>query len=222
LFAFCGNAFAQKTNKKKSTAAETTRTMDSHSKSFTDSTFLQHLAKVYSDSTFIFMDSLLPDTGYINTMGKQPLVDSGEIVSFYKQLLLKPLGWTSDFEHIFTAAQIRELDSIVSQFEKETTNEIAIVTIDSTQTTKDKFDDFIPGLHNNWGVGKKIKNNGIVIGISAGLRSIRISNGYGIEPKLSDTETKKIIDNIIVPEYKKGNYFEGTKKGLLLIMQKIR
>jgi uncharacterized membrane protein YgcG len=55
-----------------------------------------------------------------------------------------------------------------------------------------------------------------------GLRKIRINNGFGIETKLTDTDTKKIMDDIILPEFKKGNYFEGTKNGVLALMQKIR
>jgi uncharacterized protein len=39
---------------------------------------------------------------------------------------------------------------------------------------------------------------------------------------LTDAETKKIIDDIILPEFKKGNYFEGTKGGLLALMEKVR
>jgi uncharacterized membrane protein YgcG len=77
-------------------------------------------------------------------------------------------------------------------------------------------------IANNWGIGKKGKNNGILIGISTGLRKIRINNGYGIETKLTDTETKKIINDFILPEFEKGNYFEGTKNGLLALMQKVR
>lgn len=114
------------------------------------------------------------------------------------------------------------MDSIIDKFEKETTNEIAIVTIDSSWTTKESFDSLTLAIARNWGVGKKDKNNGILIGISTGLRKIRIQNGYGIEAILTDAETKKIINDIIIPEFKKGNYFEGTKSGLLALMQKVR
>ncbi|MGN6438677.1 MAG: TPM domain-containing protein [Agriterribacter sp.] len=136
--------------------------------------------------------------------------------------LPKPLGWTSDYEHIFSKDQISELDSIIENFERETTNQIAIVTIESSRVSLEEFDDLILKIGNHWGVGVKGVNNGIVIGISTGLRKIRICNGYGIEAKLTNDETKQIIDNVIFPEYKKGNYFEGTKKGLLALMQKVR
>ncbi len=135
---------------------------------------------------------------------------------------LEPTGWVSDFEQIFSVGQIAELDSIIAHFEKETTNEIAIVTIDKSWTTKESFDSLTMALAKNWGIGKKDKNNGILIGICTGLRIIRIQNGSGIAEKLTDKETKKIIDQIIISEFKKGNYFEGIKNGLLALMQKVR
>ena len=135
---------------------------------------------------------------------------------------IKALGWTNDYEHIFSIDQISELDSIISAFEKETTNEIAIVTIERSLISKESFDSLTLAIAKNWGVGKKAKNNGVLIGISTGLRMIRIQNGYGIEAKLTNAETKKIIDDIILPEFKKGDYFKGTKSGLLALMQKIR
>ena len=135
---------------------------------------------------------------------------------------LEPLGWVSDFEHIFSGSQILELDSIISHFEKETTNEIAIVTLEKSWTTKENFDSMVYAISKNWGIGKNDKNNGILIGICTELRSIRIQNGAGIVEKLTDKETKKIIDKIIIPEFKKGNYFDGVKSALLALMQKVR
>lgn len=150
------------------------------------------------------------------------LETEGFIGNTYKiNIPLKPAGWTNDFEFIFTKSQIAILDSLIGNYEKRTTNEIAIVTIDSAWTTKERFDSLVLAIHNGWGVGKKEKNNGIVIGLSAGLRLIRISNGYGIESQLSDADTKKIIDSVIIPDFRQSNFFEGTRQGLLAIMSEV-
>ena len=138
------------------------------------------------------------------------------------QPALKPTGWTNDFEHILTAAQVVYLDSLIGNFENETSIEIAVVTIDTSVVDKAGFEKFIKNLSNEWGVGKKGLNNGIVIGISAGLKKIRIHNGYGIEPMLSDTETKRIIDEIMIPEFRNAAYFEGIEKTILAIISKLK
>ena len=217
-------SYGQKPKWKKSKTTVIAKTVDTKENPLKDTTFLNQLAKVYGDSIFTIVDSLLKDTAFLKSIGDTSVFGYGEFVSSqYKvQFPIKSLGWTSDFEHIFSSDQISELDSIISNFEKETTNEIAIVTIESSWTTKESFDSLTLAIAKNWGIGKKGKNNGILIGISTGLRTIRIQNGYGIEAKLTDAETKKIIDDIILPEFKNGKYFEGTKSGLIALMQKVR
>lgn len=146
--------------------------------------------------------------------------DTGNDVSKTSQVP-KQRGWVNDFVMLFSKEEKSYLDSLLSNYEKETSNEIAIVTIPDSWTTPEKFDSLIVAIHNQWGVGKKDKNNGILIGISPTLRKIRISNGYGIEAILTDDETKKIIESIIIPEYKQEHFFEGTKKGILAIQSKL-
>ena len=216
--------YGQKPKGKKSKATVITEPVDNKQNPLQDTVLLNQLAKIYGDSVKTIVDSLLKDTAFLNSIGGTSLWDCGEFVSSaYKiHFPIKSLGWTSDYEHIFTSEQISELDSIIGKFEQETTNEIAIITIDSSWTTKERFDSLVLTIANDWGVGKKGLNNGIVIGISTGLRKIRINNGYGIETKLTDAETKKVIDDTILPEFKNGNYFKGTKNGVLALMQKIR
>jgi uncharacterized protein len=175
-----------------------------------------------SDKTYV--DSLLNDSSFVKVFGRSQSLDEGEFVSSaYKiELPAKPAGWTSDYEQLFTKGQVDSLNSLISHFEAETSNEIAVVTIDRRWTTEDKFDSLVTDIGNYWGVGKKGKNNGIVLGISAGLRKIRISNGYGIEAKLSDNESKEIIDSTIIPYFKEGKFYEGVSRGLAKIMQQLR
>ncbi|HLK27940.1 MAG TPA: TPM domain-containing protein [Puia sp.] len=225
LVALFDSSYGQKAKEAKPKGTVTiTKTVEAKRNPLQDTAFLNQFAKVYGDSIRKNVDSLLKDTAFLKSIGDTTVLHYGEFVSskYTVQFPIRPLGWTSDFEHIFSREQISVLDSIIGKFKKETTNEIAIVTIDSSWITKEKFDSLILEIHNGWGVGRKNINNGIVIGICMGLRKIRISNGNGIVVKLSDAETKKIIDEIIIPEFKKGDYFEGTKKGLLELMQKVR
>ena len=140
----------------------------------------------------------------------------------FAQKIPAPKGWVNDFEHLLTSREEQTLDSLLALFEKQTTNQLALVTLDSNFTTAAAFDDFIISLHNSWGVGLKGKNNGIVVGISAQLRRIRISNGEGIIARLSDAETARIIDEIMIPEFKKGAYFTGIQNGLIAIIAKLQ
>jgi uncharacterized protein len=222
LILFFYSSFGQNPKQKKSKEITIAKTVYSKSNPLKDTAFINKLSRLNRDSVNTIIDSLLNNTTFLKSIDDSS--EFGEFASVIYKILypLKSLGWTSDYEQIFSSQEVTELDSILNDFEYKTSNEIVVVTFDSSWTTKEKFDDFVKSIHNDWGVGKKHKNNGIVIGICTNLRKIRINNGYGIELKLTDKETKKIIDEIMLPEYKKGNYFEGTKNGILALMQKVR
>lgn len=131
------------------------------------------------------------------------------------------VGFVNDFEEIFTQDQIKELNDIISKHETETTNEIVIVTITSFEPYETLFD-YSLDLANYWGIGKKDKDNGVAIVFGQKIRQIRIQVGYGLENKLKDEEAKKIIDDIIIPEFKKGDFYTGIKNGLIAIIKEIK
>lgn len=132
--------------------------------------------------------------------------------------LPKQNGWVNDFDELYEEEEFSTLDNLISTFEKQTRIEIVLVTLDTMCVSKDKFDDLTLYMANTWRVGKKIENNGILIGISQGYRKIRIQNGYGIEKLISDDETKMIINLYFIPYFRNGNYFQGTVNGVKGLM----
>jgi uncharacterized protein len=138
-----------------------------------------------------------------------------------KDSIPEPLGFVNDFENIFSAKQERYLDSMIGSFEKRTTIQIALITVDTSMVSRADFDDYIVKLANRWGVGQKEKRNGIAVGISKIYRHMRIANGYGIEKIMFYAQTKTIIDTAFLPYFKKGEYFQGTVSGLKAIMKKL-
>lgn len=149
-----------------------------------------------------------------------------ETVKLFRQIywnaLPKQKGWVNDYERIFSDDEERKLDSIISKYEKETTVEIAIVTIDTIKVEKDKFEALSLHIAKAWGVGKKGKDNGVLIGVSKGYRKIRIELGNGISKVISDQDAKGIIENDFIPEFKKGNYYQGMVNGITRLMDYLR
>jgi uncharacterized protein len=132
-----------------------------------------------------------------------------------------PIGFVNDFENILTAEQIDTLSQIIINHKKLTTNEIAIVTIDSIAPYKTLFD-YTLDLFNTWGIGTKEKNNGVAVVFGTEIREIRIMVGKGMESKLTAGEAKAIIYDNILPKFKEGNYYDGVKIGLLKIIEEIK
>lgn len=133
-----------------------------------------------------------------------------------------PMSWTNDYEGLFTQDQKMTLNDSMSNFHKETSIQICIVTLDTIYTTKEKFNDLALHIANVWGVGHGDKNNGVLICISSGYRMMRICNGKGIEKVLSTDETKKIINDYCVPSFRKADYFKGTLDGLTALIKILR
>lgn len=132
-----------------------------------------------------------------------------------------PLGWVSDFEGDFTLSEIQSLEGIIKDFEKRTSIEIAVITIPKGAVSKGDFEKLSLKIARAWKVGKKKKNNGILIAVSKGHRMIRIQNGSGVQDELSDSETKRIIDDVIIPRFKQDQYYLGVFEGILEIVKNI-
>ena len=115
--------------------------------------------------------------------------------------------------------QLEKLTLKIREFEKNTTNQIVIVSIKSIGKYKD-FDKFALDLSNYNGIGLKEKNNGLSIIFSKNLKKIRISTGTGTEKILTDEICKKIIDQNIIPEFKNGDFYNGIEKGLNKLITK--
>ena len=93
--------------------------------------------------------------------------------------------------------------------------EIALVTLDSSMTNRKDFSKTVLALANKWGVGKKGKNNGILIGISKQLITIWLRTGTGLEKKLDNKQTTDIIKTVFLPRFKQNKFYEGTKQGVI-------
>ena len=167
---------------------------------------------LYVFASFIFPNYIgIPFTAY---QSQKEWKEADSITKFPK-----PIGFVNDFEQIFTIEQRQLLEMKLTEYEKSTTREFVIITIDSIKPYEN-IKNFATDLSNEWGIGKKETNNGIAIVMSKSLRQIRISTGLGTEKILTDEICKNIIDQTIIPEFKNGDYYSGIEKGITELMSK--
>jgi len=140
--------------------------------------------------------------------------------SLYAAIFPEPKGYVNDFSKILTPKQESELTEILKNHEKKKGNQIAIVTIDSIAPYSTLFE-YSLDMANYWGLGEHGKDNGILIAVSKNLRRIEIQNGNGLVLDITDEETEQVIQDIIIPEFKKGKYFEGLKSGVIAIIKEL-
>lgn len=125
----------------------------------------------------------------------------------------EPIGFVNDFDTIFTADQGTDLENFLRNYEQQTSHHIAVVTVNTIKPYHE-IQWYATDLANYWGIGKKEKDNGLLILLDNNEREIWISTGIGTEKILTDEVLKNIIDSTIIPEFVKGNYFNGIVKGI--------
>ncbi|MFD2603784.1 TPM domain-containing protein [Flavobacterium suzhouense] len=133
-----------------------------------------------------------------------------------------PIVSVNDFENIFTDEEEAILNGLMFAYNEQADTVIVVITIDEKSTTAEQFDNLTLQIANKWKIGSAKKNNGILIGISKGLRRIRIQSGIGIEIRLADEETKQIIDTVFIPKFKEGHYYKGTRDGIKAIVDHLK
>lgn len=131
----------------------------------------------------------------------------------------KPIGYVNDFENVLSLEEVTKLENLLINYEKQTSNELVIVTISKTENEID-FDTYALDLSKNWGVGKKSKDNGLVIVISNQLGRIRICTGTGTEIILTDEICNTILEENIIPNFKNGEIYKGIESGINALIEK--
>ncbi|WP_298342262.1 TPM domain-containing protein [uncultured Algibacter sp.] len=132
---------------------------------------------------------------------------------------LKHHAVVQDYAHLFSYAEKDSLSNTIIDYEITSTNEVCIYTIDSLPKNV-SVHDYATTLANRLGVGKKEKDNGLLILISKYNRDIAITTGYNTEKHLTDYDCKIIIDSTIVPKFKKGEFYNGINNALNRIIYK--
>jgi uncharacterized protein len=118
-----------------------------------------------------------------------------------------PVGFVNDFAGIIPERERDEIESLCADLERRTTVEIAVVTLKSTGSIP--IEDYANELFNRWGIGKKGKDNGVLILVAVDDRKVRIEVGYGLEPILTDARAGDIIRHVLAPEFRRGDFGKG-------------
>ncbi|MEX0313143.1 MAG: YgcG family protein [Allomuricauda sp.] len=131
----------------------------------------------------------------------------------------KPQKQTSvyDYVSLLSAYQSKALEQKLIRYSDSTSTQIVIAIIGSTEG--DNINYLGAQWGQKWGVGQANKDNGVFVLLARDDRRIAINTGYGVEGSLTDFMSKRIIESVIIPEFKKGDYYAGLDKGADAIFQ---
>ncbi len=131
----------------------------------------------------------------------------------------KPKKETSvyDSADMLSPSEEQLLEQKLINYADTTSTQIVIATIESLNG--EYIGLYAPKWAQEWGIGQAKEDNGLLILLSKADRKIWITTGYGLEEYLTDFNTKDIIENIILPEFKNGSFYGGLDQGTTAIFQ---
>jgi uncharacterized protein len=112
------------------------------------------------------------------------------------------------------------IDQKLAAFEQQTGIQIAVLTIESLEG--EALEDYSLKVAETWKLGQKGKDNGALFLISEQDRKMRIEVGYGLEPELTDLESSKILDDVVRPYFRSGDFGAGVEHGVDAIMASVQ
>jgi uncharacterized protein len=132
-----------------------------------------------------------------------------------------PPKLVNDLANVLSAQEKDQLESVLDDFDRQTSTQICIVTLPSLNG----FDisDLSFKIGEKWGVGQKGKNNGIVIvykpKIGQEKGRVFVAVGYGLEAVIPDAVANRlVVDNAMIPHFRQNDTFGGLAEGVKVLM----
>jgi len=116
-----------------------------------------------------------------------------------------------DYVGLLSGNQKSDLEQKLIRYSDTTSTQIVVAIIATTKG--ENIGLLAPKWAQQWGIGQAKEDNGVFILLAKDDRNIWISPGYGVEDKLTAGIVGELTRNIIIPEFKKGDYYAGLDKG---------
>ena len=117
------------------------------------------------------------------------------------------------------AAQQAELIQKLQAFEAAKGSQIAVLLVQSTKP--EEIEQYSLRVAEAWKIGRKKIDDGAILVVALQDRALRIEVGYGLEGALTDVTSKRIIDEIIIPQFRQGDVAGGIAAGVDQMMKVI-
>lgn len=118
-------------------------------------------------------------------------------------------GRVNDHAQLIEEGATSHIAQRLKQLESSTGAQVAILTITSLED--DSLEDFSMRVVETWKLGRQGRDDGILILVVKDERKIRIEVGYGLEGALTDLDSRRVIEHLMVPPFREGNYEQGIQ-----------
>lgn len=133
-------------------------------------------------------------------------------VSAFTQKVPQLKGYVNDYAGVLSSSEEKQINQLLSDLEKSTSAQVALLTVDNLQGYP--LESFSIKVVDEWGLGQKDRDNGLLVLLAMDEKKVRIEVGYGLEGSVTDLKSGYIIRNIILPEFRKGQFAQGLYNGV--------
>lgn len=161
---------------------------------------------------------------------KFPFILSGGLFFIIQFLCLVPVsraveipiltGRVNDYASMISAQAETQINEKLARLEDRESTQVVVLTIESLEG--EPLEDYSIRLAEAWKIGQKEFDNGVILLVSRKDRKVRIEVGYGLEGALTDLTAGRIVDNDIVPLFKKGQFDQGFVRGVDMIVAAVK
>jgi len=144
------------------------------------------------------------------------LIFSGNLVG--KETIFPELtGRVVDNGNILSQETRRAVEEVLRIHEEKSSQQLVVVTVQSLGGNA--IEEYGYQLGRKWGIGEAKKNNGVLLIVAPVEKKVRIEVGYGLEHILTDAVSRVIIESVIIPHFRRGNFEQGILNGAQAIVQ---
>ncbi|MGE5236061.1 MAG: TPM domain-containing protein [Acidobacteriota bacterium] len=121
-------------------------------------------------------------------------------------------GRVNDYAGMLDDGTRGRLEAKLAQLEKATGDQVVVLTIESLGG--EPLEDYSIKVAQTWKLGQKGKDNGVLLLIAKDDRKMRLEVGYGLEASLTDALSSRILNNVVRPRFKAGDFAGGIAAGV--------
>ncbi len=119
-----------------------------------------------------------------------------------------PARWVEDQAGVLSAGAARAIDAKLEAFEKRQGSQV-LVAIYPRLPPNEVLEDYTHRVAEAWGVGRSKQDDGVVLFLFVEDRALRLEVGYGLEGALTDLESKAILEDVLIPHLRQGDFDAG-------------
>ncbi|MBI5751786.1 MAG: TPM domain-containing protein [Hydrogenophilales bacterium] len=142
-----------------------------------------------------------------------PLALGGLPAVSHAEVVVPPLAArVTDLTQTLSAQQQQALAQKLAAFEAQKGSQIAVLIVPTTKP--EEIEQYSIRVAEAWKLGRKGIDDGVLLLIAKEDRALRIEVGYGLEGVIPDIAAKRIIEEIITPRFRSGDFYGGIEQGV--------